>query len=199
MTNSWAACMWRHKMKTLKLHNSVILWWIFTKPSLINFSLFYAFIKINLTSGWTLPLKDLNGLGFWPSVTGYWKGSHQDFPPLWAFGTKFAPLSQIFGRELPPKWRETPNWKTTPNSNISAKNAKRPILFIFYYFFSWTEPLKHTPFPKKSRTRMGYRWSPECGHLHIYKGIIGITIFDNMKGATRKENYKEVLTLNVAV
>ena len=51
-----AARKWRHKIKTLKIHNFVILWWIFVKPSLICFSHSSAFIKTNLISGWTSPL-----------------------------------------------------------------------------------------------------------------------------------------------
>ena len=52
-----AARKWRHKIKNLKIHNFVILWWIFVKPSLICFSHSSAFIKPNLISGWTSPLK----------------------------------------------------------------------------------------------------------------------------------------------
>ena len=40
-----AARKWRHKIKTLKIHNFVILWWIFVKPSLICFSHFLLLLK----------------------------------------------------------------------------------------------------------------------------------------------------------
>ena len=67
MTNRWVARMWRHKMKTLKLHNSFILWSIFTKLLSICFFYCSAFIKTNLISGWTLPL---TGTRYWiPSLT----------------------------------------------------------------------------------------------------------------------------------
>ena len=53
-----AARMWRHKIKTLKIHNFCILCRIFVKPSLICFSHCSAFIKNNLSSGWTSPLSN---------------------------------------------------------------------------------------------------------------------------------------------
>ena len=60
MINRWAGCMWRHKMKTSKLLNSLILCWIFPKLSTICLFHYSAFIKINLSSWWTLPLKGVS-------------------------------------------------------------------------------------------------------------------------------------------
>ena len=107
------------------------------------------------------PFKDGNGLGFWPPITGFWKGSHQNYPPItgfWKGSQQNYPPYQRFleGKlaKLPPKWRKI--WKLPLIKNISEKNAKRPpISTIFRDFFPQTEPLKYTPFPKNRERACG--------------------------------------------
>ena len=53
---------WRHRIKTFKFHNFVILWRIFVKPSLICFSHFSAFIKTNLNQSCDLRINRFHGV-----------------------------------------------------------------------------------------------------------------------------------------
>ena len=56
-TNGRAARTWRHRIKTLNIHNFAIFWSIFFKLSLLFFYHFSSFFKTNKIPGWTSPLK----------------------------------------------------------------------------------------------------------------------------------------------